>query len=133
MLFDSQVLHLKCKTCIVTEASMYAPKGIVRIYRRSNSQYTIPDNQNTFTWQSVDTNNAPRDPLCGPVTWNPAHTRPFSMLQLRLRLRLYPRNLCQPYDPNTYYAAESRAWLLLYQVSNASIIISIYNYLLEAI
>ena len=67
---------------------MHPDRGIVRTYIWSDGLSTRPDNQNTFTRQSADTNNAPRDPLHGPVTWNPARTRPYSTLRLRRRLRL---------------------------------------------
>ena len=46
----------------------------------------IPDGPNTLTCQSASTNDAPRDPLHGPVTWNPALSR-ICGLQLLLRLR----------------------------------------------
>ena len=51
---------------------MHPDIGIVRTYRRSDGLYTRPDKQNTLTCQSVDTNDAPRDPLIGPVTTAPA-------------------------------------------------------------
>ena len=66
---------------------MHPDIEIVRMYRRSDCLSTRPDDQNTLTHQSADTNDAPRDPLHGPVTWNPAHTRPYSTLRLRLSLK----------------------------------------------
>ena len=47
---------------------MYLERGIVRTYRWSDGLSTIPDNQNTLTRQYANTNDAPRDPLHGPVT-----------------------------------------------------------------
>ena len=41
--------------------------GIVRTYRRSEDLSTRPDDQNTLTRQSSDTNDAPRDPLHDPI------------------------------------------------------------------
>ena len=67
---------------------MHPDRGILHTYRRSDGLSTRPDNHNTFTRQSADTNEFPRDPLHGPVTWNPARTRPYSTLRLRLRLHL---------------------------------------------
>ena len=69
---------------------MYLDRGIVSTYRRSDGLSTIPDNQNILIHQSADTNNAPRDPPHCPVTWNPARTRPYSTLRLRLRPHIYP-------------------------------------------
>ena len=47
---------------------MHPYRGIVCTYRRLDILYRIPDDQNTLTHQSADTNNAPRDPLHGPIT-----------------------------------------------------------------
>ena len=47
---------------------MHPDRVIVRMYRRSDGLSTRPDYQNTLTHQSADTNDAPRDPLTGPVT-----------------------------------------------------------------
>ena len=59
---------------------MHPERGIVRTYRQSDGLSMITDDQNTLTRQSPNTNDAPRDPLLGPVTWNPAHTRPYFTL-----------------------------------------------------
>ena len=67
---------------------MHSDRVIVRTYIRSDGISTIPDDQNTHISQSDDMNNAPRDPLHVPVTWNPARTQPYSTLRLRIRLRL---------------------------------------------
>ena len=66
---------------------MHPDRGIVRTYRNSYGLSTRPDNHTTLTHRSADTNDAPKDPLHGPVTWNRARTRPYSTLRLRLRLR----------------------------------------------
>ena len=64
-----------------------------------------PDDHNTLTRQSTDTNDAPRDPLDGPVTWNPARLTDM----LRLQLRLHPRrtfmfiSLFKVVLPQVYY------------------------------
>ena len=50
---------------------MQPDRGIVRMYRRSDGLYTIPDDQNTLTRQSTDTKNPPRYPL---------YTAPFHLL-----------------------------------------------------
>ena len=50
---------------------MHPDRGIVRKYILSDDISTKLDNQNTLTRQSNGTNNAPRDLLQGPVTWNP--------------------------------------------------------------
>ena len=68
--------------------SMHTYRGIVRTRRWSDGLSTRPDDQNTITCQSDNTNEAPRGPLLGPVTWNPARTWPYSTLQLHLRLWL---------------------------------------------
>ena len=47
--------------CIYTEEYYICTDGL----------FTKPDDQNTLTCQSNNTNNAPRYPLHGPVTWNP--------------------------------------------------------------
>ena len=47
---------------------MHTYRGILRTYRWSDVLSTIPDDQNTLTRQSADTNNVPREPLLGPVT-----------------------------------------------------------------
>ena len=67
---------------------MNPDRWIVRTHRRSDSITTISDEHNTLTCQSADTNDAPRDPHHGPVTWNPDWTWPYSSLWLRLHLRL---------------------------------------------
>ena len=67
---------------------MHPDRGIARTYRRSDGLSKRPDDQNTLTRQSADTNDAPRDPYHGPVKWNPAQTRLYCTLQLCLRLRL---------------------------------------------
>ena len=67
---------------------MHPYRGIVRTYRRSGGLSKRPDYQSKLTRQSSDTNDAPRDPLLGPVTWNPDRTRTYSTLRLFLRLRL---------------------------------------------
>ena len=46
---------------------MHPDRGIVRTYRRSEGLSTRPDDSNTLTRQSVDANDAPRDPLHIPV------------------------------------------------------------------
>ena len=46
---------------------MHPDRGIVRTYISLDGLSTILDDQNTLTHQSADTNNAPRDPLNGPV------------------------------------------------------------------
>ena len=50
---------------------MQPDRGIVRMDRRSDGLSTIPDNPKNLTCQYSITNNAPRDPLLVPVTWNP--------------------------------------------------------------
>ena len=67
---------------------MHPDRVIVRTYIRSEVLSTRQDDQNTPTHQCADTNDAPREPLHGPVTWNPAQTLPYSTLRLRLRLHL---------------------------------------------
>ena len=67
---------------------MHPDRVIVRKYRQLDGLSTRPYDQHTLTRQSDDTNDAPRDPLHGPVTWNPVRTRPYSTLPLRLCLRL---------------------------------------------
>ena len=47
---------------------MHPDRVIVRTYRHSDGISTRPNDQNTLTCQSSDTNNTPRDPLHGPVT-----------------------------------------------------------------
>ena len=66
---------------------MQPDRRIVRTHRRSDGLSTIPNDQNTLTRQSADTNDTPRDPICRPVTWNPAWKRPYSTLRLRPRLQ----------------------------------------------
>ena len=47
---------------------MHPDRGIVCTYIMSDGISTKPDDQNTLTCQSTDTNDAPRNPLHGPVT-----------------------------------------------------------------
>ena len=47
---------------------MHLDRGIVEKYKRSDGLSKILDNQNTLTWKSADTNDAPRDTLHGPIT-----------------------------------------------------------------
>ena len=47
---------------------MHPGRGKVPTYRQSGGLSTRPDDQNTLTRQSTNTNNSPRDPLRGPVT-----------------------------------------------------------------
>ena len=75
---------------------MHPDRGILRTYRRLDGISTRPDNHNTLTNQSSDTKNEPRDPLHFPVTWNPSQTRPYSILRLRLHLRLLLRPRASP-------------------------------------
>ena len=49
--------------------SMHPYRGIVRTYRRSDFLSTISDDQNNLNRQYADTYNAPRDPLCSPITF----------------------------------------------------------------
>ena len=46
---------------------MHLDRGIVRADIRSYGLSTRPDNPNTLTFQFADANNAPREPLYGPV------------------------------------------------------------------
>ena len=50
---------------------MHPARGIVRTYIRSDVLSARPDDHNTLTYQSIDTNEAPWDPIHAPVTWNP--------------------------------------------------------------
>ena len=52
---------------------MQPDRGTVRMDKRSGGLSTRPDDLNTLTCQSSDTNNTPRDLLLGPVTCNLAH------------------------------------------------------------
>ena len=47
---------------------MHPYRGILCKYIQSDGLYTIPDDQNTLTLQSANTNDAPKEPLLGPVT-----------------------------------------------------------------
>ena len=47
---------------------MHPYRGIVCTYRRTDGLFTRPDYHNTLTHQSSDKNDAPGDPLHGPVT-----------------------------------------------------------------
>ena len=47
---------------------MYPDRGIVCTYIKSEGLSRRPDDQNTLTHHSDNTNDAPRDPLHGPVT-----------------------------------------------------------------
>ena len=57
---------------------MHPYRGIVSTYILSDGISTKTDDQNTLILQYADTNDPPRDPLHGPVTWNLARTRPYS-------------------------------------------------------
>ena len=51
---------------------MYLYTGIVHTYRQSDGISTILDDSNTITSQSAGTNDAPKDPLLVPITWDSA-------------------------------------------------------------
>ena len=53
--------------------TVHPDRGIVRTYRHSDGLSTIPYDPNTLTPQSAVTNDAPRDPLLGPVTGDVRH------------------------------------------------------------
>ena len=55
---------------------MQPENGIVHMEIWSEGLFTRPDKPNTLTCQSTSTNDTPRYPLHGPVTWNTARTRP---------------------------------------------------------
>ena len=69
---------------------MHLERGIVRTHRWSDVLYPLPEDQITLTCQFANTNGALREPLIGAVIWNLARIRPYSMLRLRLHLRLRP-------------------------------------------
>ena len=47
---------------------MHPDRGIVRTYRQSDGLSTIPEDNNTLTHQSSDTNDTSRETLHDPVT-----------------------------------------------------------------
>ena len=53
-------------------------RGMLHTDRYSEGLSTRLDDPKTFTRQSYNTNNAPRDLFYGPVTWNPVWTHPES-------------------------------------------------------
>ena len=67
---------------------MHPDRGIVCTYRWSDGISMIPDDHNTLTCQSANTNNATREYFHGPGTWNYVRVRPYSTLRLLLPLRL---------------------------------------------
>ena len=70
---------------------MYPERGMVLTYRWSDDISTRLDDHNTLTHQSADTNDEPRYPLLGPVTWNISSFTDTLHLQLHIQLRLRPR------------------------------------------
>ena len=64
--------------------------GVVRTDRHSDDLSTGPDGPNSLTRQFYDTDDAPREPLTGPVTWN---TAPSSIYNLLIHLRQCNHNL----------------------------------------
>ena len=62
---------------------MYPERGIVRTDRRSDGISKIPDDPKSLTCQSASTNDAPRDLILGPVTWNPAQHGPICVYVYR--------------------------------------------------
>ena len=64
---------------------MQPDRGIVCTYRRSDNPSTIPDDQNTLTRQSSDTDDAPRDPLHVPVTDPVKWEKVVSIIQAAFR------------------------------------------------
>ena len=55
---------------------MHPDQGIVRTDIRLDGISIIPENPKYLTHQYSGTDNAPREPLHGPVTWNPSRTQP---------------------------------------------------------
>ena len=114
---------------------MHVDRGIVCTYRHSDGLCTRPDNQNTLTCQSVDTNDAHRDPLHGSIIWNLSQTHLYYMLRLRLclRLRLQSRHLRRCHHQHDHFTSAPRACPLLHQVPDASFIIGIRSSVLAAV
>ena len=110
---------------------MHPCKGIVRTYIRSGGLSTRPDDQNTLNSQSKDINDAPRDPLHGPFTWNPDQISPYSTLQLRIRLQ--SQNFRRLHRHRDHCTGASRSRPQSNQAPDSSAIIGIYSYILAAI
>ena len=89
---------------------MHPDREIFRMDRRSDGLSMIPYDPNTLIIQSSGTNDAPRDPLLIPVTYNPAWTRTSSMLLLHICL-LSQYHLLR-HDCDEHYAAASSAQTL---------------------
>ena len=83
--------------------SMHPDIRIVCTYIQCYGLPNRPDDHNTLTRQSTDTNDAPRDPLDGPVTWNPARFKDLLRLRLWLRIRTHI------YLPPLWYPPSLRA------------------------
>ena len=107
---------------------------IVCTYRRSDGLSTIPDDQNTFTRQSANTNNAPRDPLHGPVTNLISCGYNASSMQVLLQLRMMERAARHAYYPfmyNGYFPIQTEFSLIgnNYVTNNVTHISLMYHYI----
>ena len=71
---------------------MNSYRRIVHTDKRSDGLSKRPDSSNTPTRQSAGTNDAPRDPLHAPITWNPPHSPTLRLhLSLCLQYRATPK------------------------------------------
>ena len=73
---------------------MHPYRGIVRTHIRSEGLSMIPDDSNTLTRQSNGMNNAPRDLLQVPATWNPSLTR----FTVYFYVSLHTLHICRGHD-----------------------------------
>ena len=71
--------------------------GIVCTYIQSDGLSTIAYDHNTLTRKSENTDNSPRDPLHGPVTWNPAWKQPYCM---STSMSMYTSTACASLTPS---------------------------------
>ena len=60
---------------------MHPDRGIIRTYIKSYGLSTIPDNRNTLTRKSINTNDAPSEPLRDHVTYEANKTKLKGLVQ----------------------------------------------------
>ena len=88
---------------------MHPYRGILRLYRRPDCLYTIPDGPNTLTCQSTATNYAPRDPPSWPHYTHVILSGALNRLE-KLTLRTpksHPQRIYSAYTNHVNYLRET--------------------------
>ena len=107
---------------------MHPYQWIVRTNRQPDGLSARPDEPNTLTCKYAATQNAPRDPRCGPVKWNPVYTWTYLPC-----LNLSHWKLLQFHDRWKHATTALIAHPLTHHLSNLSAVIGIRIFVLITI